>query len=167
MASPEMPWRQDLRYDDPAHDHVGVVVDDLQAAISFFVELSMGLDGGTALVEGAWVDRVVGLDDVRVEIAFARTPDGHGGLELTKFHHPTATAEPDAAANTFGLRRLMFAVDDIDDVVARMRAHGAELVGEVAQFESRCSSARPGSSPSPSSPSFASAPRSPGGAHVR
>ena len=99
-------------------DHVGVVVDDLQAAIPSFVDLGMEPDGGTALVEGAWVDRVVGLDDIRVEIAFVRTPDGHGRLELTKFHNPTATtAEPDAPADRFGLRRLMFAVDDIDDVV--------------------------------------------------
>jgi catechol 2,3-dioxygenase-like lactoylglutathione lyase family enzyme len=117
-------------------DHVGVVVDDLDAAISFFVELGMERDGDTTLVEGDWVDRVVGLDDVRVEVAFVRTPDGHGRLELTRFHHPTATtAEPDAPANTFGLRRIMFAVDDIDEVVTRMRSHGAQLVGEVAQFE--------------------------------
>jgi catechol 2,3-dioxygenase-like lactoylglutathione lyase family enzyme len=117
-------------------DHVGLVVDDLEGAIAFFVELGMELDGGTAEVEGDWLDRVVGLDEVRVEIAFVRTPDGHGRLELTKFHNPTAsTAEPNAPPNTFGLRRIMFAVDDIDDVVARMRAHGGELVGEVAQFE--------------------------------
>jgi len=117
-------------------DHVGVVVDDLEAAISFFVELGMELDGGPTPVEGEWVDRVVGLDDVRVEIAFVRTPDGHGRLELTKFHNPTATTgESNAPANTFGLRRIMFAVDDIDDVIARMRARGAELVGEVAQYE--------------------------------
>ena len=72
-------------------DHVGVVVDDLEAAIAFFVELGMELDGGTSPVEGDWVDRVVGLDDVRVEIAFVTTPDGHGRLELTKFHHPVAS----------------------------------------------------------------------------
>jgi catechol 2,3-dioxygenase-like lactoylglutathione lyase family enzyme len=90
------------------------------------------LDGGTTPVE----DRVVGLDEVRVEIAFVRTPDGHGRLELTKFHNPTATtAEPHAPANTFGLRRIMFAVDDLDDVIARMQAHGAELIGEVARYE--------------------------------
>jgi catechol 2,3-dioxygenase-like lactoylglutathione lyase family enzyme len=117
-------------------DHVGVVVSDLDAAVAFFVELGMEPDGGTSTVDGKWVDRVVGLDDVRVDIAFVRTPDGHGRLELTKFHHPTATtAEPDAPANTFGLRRLMFAVDDLDDVIARLGRHGAELVGEVAQFE--------------------------------
>ena len=94
------------------------------------------LDGGTTAVEGEWVARVVGLDDVRAEVALVRTPDGHGRLELTKFHNPSATtAEPNAPANTFGLRRIMFAVDDVDAVVARMRAHGAELVGEVAQYE--------------------------------
>jgi catechol 2,3-dioxygenase-like lactoylglutathione lyase family enzyme len=91
-------------------DHVGVVVDDLEAAISFFVELGMELDGGTTPVEGDWVDSVVGFDEVRVEIAFVRTPDGYGRLELTKFHNPPATtAEPNAPANTFGLRRVMFA----------------------------------------------------------
>ena len=117
-------------------DHVGVVVDDLEAAISFFVELGMELDGGATPVEGDWVDRVVGLDDVRVEIAMVATPDGHGRVELTKFHHPTATtAEPNAPGNTLGLRSIMFAVDDIDDVLSRMRAHGAELIGEVAQYE--------------------------------
>lgn len=116
-------------------DHVGVVVDDLDAAVAFFVELGMEAEEKSS-VAGEWVDSVVGLDDVRVDIAFVRTPDGHGRLELTKFHNPVATtAEPDAPANTIGLRRLMFAVDDIDEVVARMQAHGAELVGEVAQYE--------------------------------
>ena len=83
------------------------------------------------------MDRVVGLDDVRVDIAMVRTPDGHGRLELTKFHTPPAvSAEPEnAPANTLGIRRIMFAVDDIDDVLARLRAHGAELVGEIAQYE--------------------------------
>ena len=117
-------------------DHVGVVVDDLQAAIAFFVELGMELDGGTSSVEGEWVDRVVGLDHVRVEIAFVRTPDGYGRLELTKFHNPTATtAEPNPPANRLGLRRLMFAVDDLDDVIARLEANGAELIGDVAHYE--------------------------------
>jgi catechol 2,3-dioxygenase-like lactoylglutathione lyase family enzyme len=116
-------------------DHVGIVVDDLEAATAFFLELGLELEGEAA-VEGRWVDRVVGLDDVRVDIAMVRTPDGHGRLELTKFHTPAATtAEPNAPANTLGLRRIMFAVDDIDDVVARLRAHGAELVGEVEQYE--------------------------------
>jgi catechol 2,3-dioxygenase-like lactoylglutathione lyase family enzyme len=117
-------------------DHVGVVVDDPQAAIAFFVELGMELEG-EAPIEGHWVDRVNGLDGVRVDIAMMRTPDGHGRLELTKFHTPTAvSAEPEhAPANTLGLRSIMFAVDDIDATVARLRAHGAELVGEVAQYQ--------------------------------
>lgn len=117
-------------------DHVGVVVDDIEAAVVFFVALGMERDGGTAAVEGDWVDRVVGLDHVHVEIAFVRTPDGHGRLELTKFVNPTATTdEPDAPANTFGLRRIMFAVDDLDDTIARTTPYGAELVGEIANYE--------------------------------
>src|SRR3984893_12870456 len=114
-------------------DHVGVVVDDLKAAIAFFVELGMELEG-EARIEGPWVDRVNGLDGVRVAIAMMRTPDGQGRLELTKFHAPTAaSAEPEnAPGNTLGLRSIMFAVDDIDATVAGLRAHGAELVGEGA-----------------------------------
>jgi len=117
-------------------DNVGVVVDDLEAATAFFVELGLELEGETP-VEGRWVDRVVGLDDVRVDIAMLRTPDGHSRLELTKFHRPKAvSAEPNnAPANTLGIRRVMFAVDDIEDVLARLRTHGAELVGELAQYE--------------------------------
>jgi catechol 2,3-dioxygenase-like lactoylglutathione lyase family enzyme len=117
-------------------DHVGVVVDDLEAATAFFAELGMELEVA-APVEGRWVDRVVGLDDVRVDIAMMRTPDGHGRLELTKFHTPTAVSEQpgNAPPNTLGIRRIMFAVDDIEDVIARLRTHGAELVGEVAQYE--------------------------------
>ncbi|MBW3605349.1 MAG: VOC family protein [Actinobacteria bacterium] len=88
-------------------DHVGVVVDDLEAATAFFVELGMELEG-EATVEGRWVDDVVGLDDVRVEVAMVRTPDGHSRLELTKFHTPPATtAEPNAPANTLGIRRII------------------------------------------------------------
>ncbi len=117
-------------------DNVLIVVDDLEAATAFFVELGMELEG-EAPVEGHWVDRVVGLDGVRADIAMMRTPDGHGRLELTKFHTPPAiSSEPqNAPANTLGIRRIMFAVDDIEDVVARLRTHGAELVGEVAQYE--------------------------------
>src|SRR3954468_16109466 len=116
-------------------DHVSVVVDDLDAAIAFFVELGMELED-QPLVEGPWVSRVTGLGGVRVDIAMMRTPDGHSKIELTRFHAPTATtAEPDAPVNTLGLRTVMFAVDDIDDVVARLRGHGGELVGEVAQYE--------------------------------
>ena len=117
-------------------DHVSVVVDDLEAAIAFFVELGMELEG-QAPIEGRSVDRVNALDGVRVDIAMMRTPDGHGRLELTKFHTPTAvSAEPAIAPpNTLGLRSVMFAVDDVDAVVTGLRAHGAELVGEVAQYE--------------------------------
>ena len=117
-------------------DHVSVVLDDLEAGIAFFTELGMELEG-RAPIEGRWVDRVAGLDDVRVDIAMMRTPDGHGKLELTKFHTPAAfRAEPEIAPpNTLGLHLVMFAVDDIDDVIGRLRAHGAELVGEVAQYE--------------------------------
>jgi catechol 2,3-dioxygenase-like lactoylglutathione lyase family enzyme len=117
-------------------DNVLIVVDDLDAAKAFFVELGMQLEGEMP-VEGPWVDLVVGLENVRAEIAMMRTPDGHGRVELSKFHAPTAIrAEPkNAPANTLGIRRIMFAVDDIDDVLARLRAHGAELVGEVAQYE--------------------------------
>ncbi len=117
-------------------DHVGVVVDDLEAAIAFFVELGMERQGtGVGSVDGEWVDQVVGLEGVRVDIAFVRTPDGNGRLELTKFHAPHAVEAGSTAPNTLGLRRLMFAVDDIDEVVSRMQAHGAELVGKVAQYE--------------------------------
>ena len=117
-------------------DHVSVVVDDLEAAVAFFAELGMEVEG-KAPIEGRWVDRVSGLDGVRVDIVMMRIPDGHGKLELTKFHTPKAiSAEPEnAPGNTLGLRSIMFAVDDIDAAVASLRAHGAELVGEVAQYE--------------------------------
>ncbi len=119
-------------------DNVGIVVDDLAAAVAFFVELGLELQGQMP-VEGRWVDRCVGLDDVRVDIAMMRTPDGHSRLELVKFRTPTAvSAEPkNAPANTLGIRRIMFAVDDIEDVLARLRAHGAELLGEVTQYEDK------------------------------
>jgi len=117
-------------------DNVGIVVDDLKAAVAFFVELGLELEGEMT-VEGQWVDRVVGLDGVRNDIAMMRTPDGHSRLELMKFHRPTAiSAEPtNAPVNTLGIRRIMFAVDDIDDVVTRLQKQGAKLVGEVAQYE--------------------------------
>jgi catechol 2,3-dioxygenase-like lactoylglutathione lyase family enzyme len=117
-------------------DNVLIVVRDLEAAKAFFAELGMELEG-EATLEGRWVDRVVGLDDVRADIAMMRTPDGHSGVELSKFHTPQAVrAEPEnAPANALGIRRIMFAVEDIDDVVARLRGHGAELVGEIAQYE--------------------------------
>jgi catechol 2,3-dioxygenase-like lactoylglutathione lyase family enzyme len=115
-------------------DNVLIVVDDLEAAKAFFAELGMELEGETQ-VEGPWVDSTVGLNGVRADITMMRTPDGHGRVELTKFHTPAAVrAEPEnAPANTLGIRRIMFAVEDIDDVVARLRSHGAELVGEMAQ----------------------------------
>ena len=117
-------------------DNVLIVVDDLEAAKAFFAELGMEPDGETT-VEGPWVDSTVGLEGVRADIAMMRTPDGHGRVELSKFHTPPAVrAEPaNAPANTLGMGRIMFAVDDIDDVVARLHNHGAELLGEIAQYE--------------------------------
>jgi len=116
-------------------DNVGIVVDDLEAATAFFAELGLELEG-EGRVEGRWVDRVVGLDGIQVDIAMMRSPDGHSRLELTKFHRPAAvSAEANAPANTLGIRRIMFAVDDIEDVLARLRTHGAELVGELERYE--------------------------------
>ena len=117
-------------------DNVLIVVDDLEAAKAFFAELGLELEG-EATNEGPWVDRVVGLEDVRADIAMMRPPDGHGGIELSRFHSPPAVrAEPESApANALGIRRIMFAVDDIDDVVARLRGHGGELVGDIMQYE--------------------------------
>jgi catechol 2,3-dioxygenase-like lactoylglutathione lyase family enzyme len=118
-------------------DNVAIVVDDLDAAVAFFTELGMELEG-KGEIEGLWADRTVGLDGVRSEVAMMRTPDGHGKLELTKYRAPaTMSAEPASPPpNTLGLHRVMFAVDDIDDTITRLRAHGAELLGEVAQYES-------------------------------
>ena len=116
-------------------EHVGIVVDDLAAATAFFVELGLKLQG-EGPVEGGWVDRVVGLEGVRAEIAMVETPDGHGRLELTKFHAPSGRGgDRHAPANTPGIRHVAFAVDDIDAVVASLRARGAELVGEVERYE--------------------------------
>jgi len=116
-------------------DHVGYVVEDLAAAVAFFVELGMELEGKTA-VEGAWVDQLVGLDGVQADLAFLRTPDGHGRIELSTFHSPPATgAASKPPVNTFGIPRITFAVDAVADTFDRLRAHGAELVGEVAQYE--------------------------------
>lgn len=107
-----------------------------EATKAFFVELGMDREGET-LVEGDWVDRIVGLENVRAEIAMMRTPDGHGRVELTKFHVPAAVrAEPkNAPVKALGIRGIMFAVEDIDDVLARLRTYGADLVGKVAQYE--------------------------------
>ena len=117
-------------------DNVLIVVEDLEAAKAFFAELGMELEGETT-DRGALGGPTVGLDDVRADIAMMRTPDGHGRVELSRFHRPPAVrAEPESApANALGMRRIMFMVDDVDDVVARLRSHGAELVGEIAQYE--------------------------------
>ncbi|MHB8241914.1 MAG: VOC family protein [Solirubrobacteraceae bacterium] len=116
-------------------DHVGIVVEDLAAASAFFVELGLELQG-EASVEGSWVDRVVGLEGVQAEIAMMQTPDGHGRLELAKFHAPSGPAgDAHAPANTPGIRHVTFAVDDLDAVVARLQAHGTELVGEVERYK--------------------------------
>jgi catechol 2,3-dioxygenase-like lactoylglutathione lyase family enzyme len=116
-------------------DHVGIVVDDLAAATAFFVELGLKLQG-EGRVEGGWVDRIVGLEGVRAQMAMVETPDGHARLELTKFHAPSGQGgDRHAPANTPGIRHLTFAVDDIDAVVASLRARGAELVGEVECYE--------------------------------
>jgi catechol 2,3-dioxygenase-like lactoylglutathione lyase family enzyme len=116
-------------------DHVGIVVDDLADAVAFFVELGLELQG-EAPVEGDWVDRVVGLEGVRAQIAILQTPDGHGRLELTKFHTPsTDGGYQRATANASGIRHVAFAVDDIDAVLARLRARGAELVGELGRYQ--------------------------------
>jgi catechol 2,3-dioxygenase-like lactoylglutathione lyase family enzyme len=116
-------------------DHVGIVFDDIVAATEFFVELGLKLEG-EGQVEGGWADRVVGLEGVRAELAMMETPDGHGRLELIKFHAPPGPGgDRHAPANTPGIRHLTFAVDDIDAVVAGLRARGAELVGEVENYE--------------------------------
>ncbi|MCC7368267.1 MAG: VOC family protein [Chloroflexi bacterium] len=117
-------------------DNVLIVVDNLEAAKAFFVELGMELEGETT-VEGPSVDRLIGLQNVRATLAFMRTPDGHGRIELDKFHTPAAirTGPENAPVNALGIRRIMFAVDDVDDTVARLLAHGAALVGDVVQHE--------------------------------
>jgi catechol 2,3-dioxygenase-like lactoylglutathione lyase family enzyme len=119
-------------------DHVSVVVDDLAAGIVFFTALGMTVEG-KAPVEGPWVDRVNGLERVQVDIVMMRTPDGHGRLELTKFRNPKPVEIEPAIAppNALGLRSVMFAVESVDDTVARLRAVGAELIGEVAQYEDK------------------------------
>jgi len=118
-------------------DHVGIVVDDLAAATAFFLELGLKLQG-EAQVEGGWVDRVVGLEGVRAEIAMVETPDGHGRVELARFHAPSGGAgDRQAPANAPGLRHVTFAVDDLDAVLARLRSRGAELVGEVERYRDR------------------------------
>lgn len=116
-------------------EHVGIVVNDLQAAIDFFVEL--GLErGGTGQVEGGWVDRIIALEGVKAELAMLRTPDGQAEIELVKFHSPpTQPGDPNAPSNTPGLRHLAFLVDDIDTVVAGLKARGTEPMGELVHYE--------------------------------
>src|SRR3984893_14156743 len=116
-------------------DHVGIVVDDLVAATAFFVELGLELEG-EATVEGRSVDRVNGLEGARSDIAMMRTPDGHGRLELSKYHTPSGPGgDPRAPANALDIRHVTFAVEGIDDILDRLRAHGAELVGDLEQYE--------------------------------
>jgi catechol 2,3-dioxygenase-like lactoylglutathione lyase family enzyme len=115
-------------------EHVGIVVEDLAAATEFFVELGFELLGEGS-VEGDWVDRIVGLDGIEVENAMVQTPDGHGRLELIKFHSPPAEGGGEQPANTLGIRHIAFAVDDVDATVAGLRARGAELVGEIVQYK--------------------------------
>lgn len=117
-------------------DNVGIVVEDLDAAIAFFVELGMELEGRSD-VKGRFADQCTGLDGVHCEIAMVRTPDGHSRLELAKYLTPAATSDGprNRPHNILGTHRVMFAVDDIEDTVARLRPHGAELLGEIARFE--------------------------------
>ena len=119
-------------------DHVSVVVEDLADAVAFFTALGMTKEGEAA-VEGPWVDRVNGMEGVRVDIVMMRTPDGHGRLELTKFRNPELVeVEPGVAPpNTPGLRSVMFTVESVDDTVARLRAKGGALIGEVVQYEDK------------------------------
>src|SRR5947207_4295821 len=116
-------------------DNVGIVVEDIDAAIEFFTELGLALEG-RAPIEGEWADGVTGLRDMRVEIAMMRTPDGHSRLELSRFLAPPVVADHrNAPVNALGYLRVMFAVDDVDDTLARLRRHGAQLVDEVVQYE--------------------------------
>jgi catechol 2,3-dioxygenase-like lactoylglutathione lyase family enzyme len=116
-------------------DNVGIVVDDLEVAVSFFRELGLELEG-RATVEGEWAGRVTGLGDQRVEIAMMRMPDGHGRLELSRFLVPAPVADHrKAPVNALGYLRVMFAVDDLDETLERLGAHGARLVGEVVDYQ--------------------------------
>jgi catechol 2,3-dioxygenase-like lactoylglutathione lyase family enzyme len=117
-------------------DHVSIVVDDLAAAVAFFTALGMTVEG-EAPIEGPWVDRVNGMEGIQVDIVMMQTPDGQGKLELTKFHNPKLVEVQPAIAppNAPGLRSIMFAVENLDDTVTRLRADGAELIGEVVQYE--------------------------------
>lgn len=116
-------------------DNVGIVVEDLDAAVAFFSELGLALEG-RADIEGEWAGRVTGLGDQQVEMAMMRTPDGHGRLELSRFIRPAVAADHRTApVNALGYLRVMFAVDDLDDTLERLRRRGAQLVGEVVRYE--------------------------------
>jgi catechol 2,3-dioxygenase-like lactoylglutathione lyase family enzyme len=117
-------------------DNIGIVFEDLDAAVDFFQELGLEVEGRTT-VQGEWSDRIVGIDGQIVDIVMMRTPDGHNKLELMSYQTPAmiSPVPKNAPANTLGLRRLMFAVDDLHDTVARLRKHGAELIGDVANYE--------------------------------
>ncbi len=116
-------------------DHAGVVVEDLAAAIAFFVELGLELEG-QATVEGAWADELIGLEGAKADIAMLRTPDGHSRVEVSTFQRPVSTTPaPKAPVNVPGIPRLTFVVDSVDDTFERLLPHGAELVGKVAQYE--------------------------------
>lgn len=117
-------------------DHVSVVVDDLAAAVAFFTALGMKIEG-EARIEGEWVDRINALEGIEIDVVMMQTPDGHGRLELTKFHHPQLVEVEPAIAppNTPGLRSVMFTVESVEDAVARLRPHGGELIGEVVEYE--------------------------------
>ncbi len=116
-------------------DNVGIVVEDLGAAVEFFLELGLTLEG-RAMVEGEWAGRVTGLGNQRVEIAMMRTPDGHSRLELSRFLEPAVSADHRRApVNALGYLRVMFAVDDLDETLERLRRHGAQVVGEVVQYQ--------------------------------
>ena len=119
-------------------DHVGIAVQDLPAAIAFFVELGMEVEGRTQ-VEGAWADQLLGLEHMRADIAVVRTADGRARIELSTFLSPAATeAAPVAPVTTSGIPRLTFVIDDLAEVLDRLRGHGAKLVGEVARYEDEC-----------------------------
>ncbi len=116
-------------------DNIGIVVESLDATVSFFEELGLELEG-RAMIEGDWAGRVTGLRDQQVEVAMMRTPDGHGRIELSRFLAPQVVADHrNAPVNALGYLRVMFAVDDLDDTLTRLRAHGAEVVDEIVEYE--------------------------------
>jgi catechol 2,3-dioxygenase-like lactoylglutathione lyase family enzyme len=135
LRTPDLATRKNGRVALQRMDNVGIVVESLDTAISFFAELGLELEG-RAVIEGEWSGRVTGLGDQRVEAAMMRTPDGHGRIELSRFLTPPTVADHrNAPVNALGYLRVMFAVDDLDDTLARLREHGAQLVDEVVQYE--------------------------------